>query len=174
MPAASASLVLPPGGRPTGGGTVAETKPSSAHDGGAPGHDELVELLGRSHAAFRALTHDRAGATCEWKRYSRKGPWALKVSEGDRTLFYLVPQADQFEVTVVLGRRATDAALAGRVRSELHATIRSAKPYVEGRPVKVLVTGREDLAAVEELVAVKLRPQMPSTDVAPQSSIPPS
>lgn len=137
---------------------MAKPKPKPAHDSGAPGDDELVSLLGRAHAAFQALAHDRAGVTCEWKRYSKQGPWALKVSEGQRTLFYLVPQADQFEVTVVLGQRATDAALAGRVRPELHATIRSAKPYAEGRPVKVVVTGEDDLVGVEELVAVKLQP----------------
>lgn len=137
---------------------MAKSKPSSAHDSGAPGDDELAKLLGRSHAAFQALAHGRVGVTCEWKRYSKKGPWALKVSEGERTLFYLVPQANQVEVTVVLGQLATDAALAGRVRSEFHATIRSAKPYVEGRPVKVVVTSKDDLAIVEELVAVKLKP----------------
>jgi hypothetical protein len=142
---------------------VVKAKSSSAHTSGAPGDDELVKLLGRSHAAFQALAHDRAGVTCEWKQYSKKGPWALKVSEGERTLFYLVPQANQFEVTVVLGQRATDAALAGRVRPELHATIRSAKPYVEGRPVKVVVASEEDLLGVEELVAVKLNPQSSET-----------
>jgi hypothetical protein len=43
---------------------VAKAKPSSAHDSGAPGDDELVNLLGRSHAAFQALAHGRAGVTC--------------------------------------------------------------------------------------------------------------
>jgi uncharacterized protein (UPF0218 family) len=82
----------------------------------------------------------------------------LKVSEGGRTLFHLIPQANQFEVTVILGQHATDAALAGRVRPELHATIRSAQPSVEGRQVRIVVTGKEDLAGVEELLAVKLKP----------------
>ena len=149
---------------------MAKAKPSSV-PAEAPGEDELVNLLGSSQGAFHALTHDRPGVTCEWKRYSRTGPWVLKVSAGERTLFYLTPQANQFEVTVVLGHRATDAALAGRVRPELHATIRSAKPYVEGRPVKVVVTGKEGLVGVEELVAVKLKPQMPSTDVANSTGI---
>jgi hypothetical protein len=107
---------------------------SSTQVGSAPSADELAVLLGKSHSAFQALTHDRGGATCEWKRYSKKAPWVMKVSEGDRTLFYLTPQANQFEVTVVLGERAAEAALAGRVRKQLHAAIRSAKPYVEGRP----------------------------------------
>jgi hypothetical protein len=140
---------------------VAKIVPKPVHDSAAPDDDVLVSLLGRSHAAFQALAFDRTGATCEWKRYSKNGPWVLKVSEGERTLFYVIPQADQFEVTVVLGQRATDAALAGRVRPELHATIRSAKPYAEGRPVKIVVTGKEDLVGVKELVAVKLKPQLP-------------
>jgi len=151
---------------------VATAEPSSAHDSRAPGDEELVDLLGRSYSAFRALAHGRAGVTREWKRYSKKGPWALKVSEGARALYYVIPQAGQFEVTVVLGQRATDAALAGRVRTEFHATIRAAKPHVEGRSVKLVVTSTEDLAGVAELVAVKLKPQMLPIDAAKSTGMP--
>lgn len=150
---------------------MAKAKPSSTHDIGAPSDEELIDLLGRAHAAFRAIALDRAGVTSAWKRYSQKSPWVLKVSQGERTLFYVNPQANQFEVTVVLGQRATDAALAGRVRSELHAAIRSAKSYVEGRPVKVVVTRKADLVGVEELLAVKLNPQMPATGAASSTGV---
>ena len=142
-------------------------KPGAGQDSGAPSADELASILGKSYGAFQALAHDRAGATCEWKRYSKKGPWVVKVSEGERTLFYLTPKADQFEVTVVLGERATEAALAGRVRPELHAAIRSAKLYVEGRPVRVVVASKAELAGVAELVAVKLKPELASTGAPP-------
>lgn len=127
----------------------------SGDEGKAPSADELIGLLGKARSAFLTLTRDRAGAICEWKRYGRMSPWVLKVSEGGRTSFYVTPQADQFEVTVVLGERAAQAALAGRVREGLHAAIRSAKPYVEGRPVRVVVTGEAALADVAELLAVK-------------------
>jgi hypothetical protein len=100
---------------------VPKGKPGSEHEAQAPGDQELADLLGKSTGAFRALTRDRAGATCEWRRYRRKSPWVMKVSEGERTLYYLTPQATQFEVTVVLGERATQAALAGRVSKELHS-----------------------------------------------------
>ncbi len=94
----------------------------------------------------------------EWRRYGKKSPWVLKVREGDRALFYITPMDGQFEVTVVLGERAVKAALAGRVREALHASIRSAKPYVEGRSIRVVVVGEADLAVVKELVEVKLKP----------------
>jgi Protein of unknown function (DUF3788) len=146
---------------------VPKAKPGSEDEGKAPSAEELVGLLGKSKSAFLALTHDRAGAICEWKRYSKKSPWVMKVSEGDRTLLYVTPQANQFEVTVVLGERAAQAALAGRVREGLHAGIRAAKPYAEGRPVRVVVTGKADLAGVAELVAVKLKPELASTVAQP-------
>jgi hypothetical protein len=146
---------------------VPKAKPGSEDESKAPSADELVGLLGKSKSAFMALAQERAGAICEWKRYSKKSPWVMKVSEGDRTLFYVTPQAKQFEVTVVLGERAAKAALAGQVREELHAAIRSAKPYVEGRPVRVVVTGKADLAGVAELLAVKLKPELTSTVARP-------
>jgi hypothetical protein len=129
-----------------------ETKPPSAR--------ELAALLGKSHVAFRALTR-RPAASSEWRRYGKKSPWVLKLCQGDRTLFYVVPKAGQFEVTVILGERAAAAALGGRVRKALHASIRSAKRYVEGRPVRVAVRSEADLACVEELVSVKLKPGGP-------------
>jgi hypothetical protein len=61
-------------------------------------------------------------------------------------------------VTVVLGARATEAALAGQASKRLHASIRAAKAYVEGRPVSVVVRRMADVADVEELLAAKLRP----------------
>jgi hypothetical protein len=139
---------------------MANVKKSSRRPDGAPGPAELATLLGRSHEAFQVLAR-RPGATSEWKRYGKDTPWVLKVEEGERTLYYVTPKPDRFEVTVVLGKRATEAALSGRVRPELHAAIRSANPYVEGRPVRVMVGGMADLEGVAELVAVKLKPTLP-------------
>lgn len=133
-------------------------KVTAAKDAKPPTASDVAALLGKSHAQFEALT-GRPGAACEWRRYSKTAPWVMKVSAGDRTLFYITPKPGHCEVTVVLGERAVAAALAGRVAKKLHASIREAKSYVEGRPVRVLVRGRADVQAVEELVAVKLNPE---------------
>jgi hypothetical protein len=137
---------------------MGKARPAGEGEGQPPSTRELAGRLGSSHAAFRALTRQHATDTCEWKRYGKTSPWVLKVSRGDRTLLYLAPGTDAFEVTVVLGERATEAALAGRVSQALHASIRAARPYVEGRPVRVVVRTEGDLAGVAELVAVKLGP----------------
>jgi hypothetical protein len=137
---------------------VKKAKADPAGEDKPPSSRELARLLGKSHAAFLALTQRGSASTCEWKRYSKKSPWVVKVSQADRTLLYATPMADAFEATVVLGERAAQAALAGRVSKTLHASIRAARRYVEGRPVRVIVKGQADLAGVEELVAVKLNP----------------
>lgn len=137
---------------------MTRAKPVPSEKAKPPTNHELTALLGESYAAFLALTQRGSSVTCEWKRYSRTSPWVLKVSQGDRTLFYATPRAGAFEATVVLGKRATEAALNGQVSKKLHASIRSAKTYVEGRPVRVVVTNEADVPGVEQLVAVKLNP----------------
>lgn len=122
-----------------------------------PTAPELTLMLERAHAAFDTLT-SRPGATLEWRQYKKDAPWVLKVSQGKRTLFYLRPDRGSFHVTVLLGPRATKAALGGRVSRDLHAAIRGARAYVEGRPVLVVVRSKRDLAGVNQLIDVKLNP----------------
>ena len=119
---------------------------------------ELNALLGDSYAAFQALTQRGSAVTREWRRYNKTSPWVLKVSQGERTLFYATPKVGSFEATVVLGKRAAEAALQGGVSRKLHASIRAAPAYAEGRPVRVVVKDQADLAGVEQLVAIKLNP----------------
>ena len=102
-------------------------KVTAAKDAKPPSASDVATLLGKSHAQFQVLT-GRPGAVCEWRRYSKTAPWVVKVRDGDRTLFYIAPKPGHFEVTVVLGERAVEAALAGRVGKKLHASIREAKP----------------------------------------------
>ena len=137
---------------------MAKAKPDLLDVTRPPTTRELNALLGESYAAFKELTQRGSAVTREWKRYGKKSPWVLKVSQGDRTLFYVTPKAGSFEATVVLGERATEAALSGGVSKKLHSSIRAAKTYVEGRVVRVVVTDQADLASVEQLVAVKLDP----------------
>jgi hypothetical protein len=133
-------------------------KVTAARDAKPPTASDVAALLGKVYPQFKALT-GRPGSTMEWRRYSKGGPWVVKVCDGGRTLFYMAPGSGQLEVTVVLGERAVAAALAGQVGKKLHQSIREAKSYVEGRPVRVLVSSKADVKAVEELVAVKLQPE---------------
>jgi uncharacterized protein DUF3788 len=112
----------------------------------------MKALLGDAYAGFQALV---SRGSAEW-RPSKNSPWLLKVSQAKRSLFYARPESGFVRMTVLLGQRAVDAALAGHVSKRLHESIRNAKAYPEGRPVTVVIRRASDLAKVEELLAVKL------------------
>jgi hypothetical protein len=59
---------------------------------GPPTDAEVRRLLGPAVAAWDALLDPARKRTWEWKRYSRKDPWSVRVNEGKRTVLWLVPE----------------------------------------------------------------------------------
>jgi hypothetical protein len=116
----------------------------------------MAAVLGDAYPPFQALVSRGGAAVAEWRRSSKQSPWLLKVSQGKRTLFYARPDSGALKVTVLLGGRAVEAALTGQVSKRLHASIREARVFPEGRPVSVWIKRPEDVAKVEELITVKL------------------
>lgn len=121
-----------------------------------PSDSELKAVLGESYSAFQALVSRAGPGAAEWRRYTKNSPWVLKVTQGKRGLFYARADSGHFKVTVLLGARAVEAALAGQVSKRLHGAIRKATVYPEGRPVIVAIKRPSDLGKVEELIAVKV------------------
>ncbi len=125
-----------------------------------PSESELAAVLGEAYSAFQALLSSHGETVSEWRRYSKKSPWVLKVSLGKRGLFYARPDSGKLKVTVLLGGRAVEAALGGQVSKSLHAPILAARVFPEGRPVSVWIKRPADVKKVEELVSVKLATTM--------------
>ena len=121
-----------------------------------PSDSELKAVLGEAYSAFQALVSRAGPGAAEWRRYTKNSPWVLKVTQGKRSLFYARPDSGHLKVTVLLGGRAVEAALAGQVSKRLHESIRKAKVYPEGRPVSVAIKRPSDLGKVEELIAAKV------------------
>jgi hypothetical protein len=128
-----------------------------SHVAGPP-EGELRDLLGRCYAVFDRVAHPSHSVTGEWRCYKKGTPPILKVIDGKRTLYYVRPDRGSVHVSLLLGRLACEAALAGQVPSHLHAVIRSAKEFPEGRAVRLELHRLADVADVEALLAVKLAP----------------
>ena len=126
-----------------------------------PTDAELATMLGPAYPALEVLLRGAPERTAEWRKYSSRSAWLLRVSQRGKPVIYLQPEPGALKATVLLGARAVEAALAGRVSARLHPAIRNAKVYPEGRPVVVRVARASDAARVEELVAVKLKPVAP-------------
>lgn len=123
-----------------------------------PPQAELRDLLGRCYAVFERVTHPSAGVSGEWRSYKKGAPPVLKVVDGKRTLYYVRPDKGAVHVSFLLGRRACEAALAGQAPRRLHAVIREAKQFPEGRAVRLELHRLADVADVRALLAVKLAP----------------
>jgi hypothetical protein len=121
-----------------------------------PSEQELRELLGRRYQLFDRVARPRPGVQGEWRCYKKGTPPTLKVIEGKRTLYYVRPDKSWVHVTFLLTRRASDAALAGRLPEVVRTAIRTAKEFPEGRAVRLELHRLAEVSDLEALLAVKL------------------
>lgn len=125
-----------------------------------PSPTALHERLGAAATLWDAIiaaAKQRAPKVTEaWHFAGKKIGWSLRLVDGDRILVYLTPDDGVFRVGLVLGGKAVAAARAAGL-SVLAAQILDAAPkYAEGHGVRFPVAVREDMAAFDELLAIKL------------------
>jgi hypothetical protein len=125
-----------------------------------PTDKELAEALGPAKAAWDELIAGLAAeddvAVQEWKSYSLKTGWALRLKRKKRTIVYLSPCQGCFRVAFILGDRAMQAARQSRLPRRAIALLDEAPRYPEGTGVRLDVRGLKDIAVVRQLAKVKL------------------
>lgn len=127
----------------------------------APSEDELAAALGSTRPRWDELVD----AVCaehpklrrEWKYYGAKHGWQLKLLDGKRAALYLIPKQGGFVAALALNDEQLAAARASELPAALVREIESAKRAPEGRPARVNVRTKSDVAIVCRLVASKLR-----------------
>lgn len=125
----------------------------------APGDSALRAVLGDAKAAWDELLswlQSEFGADKqEWKSYSAKSGWALRVSRGKRTIVWLSPCPGCLFAGIILGPKAIAAAQAA-LSASLLRTIAESPKYPEGTGVRLTVRRPAGLAKVKKLIAVKM------------------
>jgi hypothetical protein len=76
-----------------------------------------------------------------------------------RTLLYLLPEEARVTVAIVLGERAYGLAMASTLSAAVKKSLSEARPYAEGRGIRVPVKTARDLATIRKLVAIKMTPK---------------
>lgn len=126
-----------------------------------PSDSDLGKALGRAKPLWDQLVAELASehdvTTQEWKSYSAKLGWSLRLKRGTRTIVWLAPCAGCFQVLFTFGEKALTAirqtALPARVRRALD----EAPKYPEGTGVRFQITTAKDIAAVKALAGIKRR-----------------
>jgi hypothetical protein len=125
-----------------------------------PGEPELAEALGRSKNYWDELLiklkAEFGEATPEWKFFSPKYGWSLKVSRKKRTIVWMIPHSKSFGAGFALGEKAVAEALKSKLPDALKTEIKYAKKYAEGRPARVEVKLKKDVELVMMLAKIKI------------------
>jgi uncharacterized protein DUF3788 len=139
-----------------------QTAPVNAFIGklSEPNDDELAGSLGKTKKLWdqliQALAEDLGVKGQEWKSYSRKAGWSLRLKRGDRIIVYLAPNRGSFLASFALGDRAIAASRKSRLPDKAVKIIAEARRYAEGTAVRIEVKSAADVAVVKKLAEIKL------------------
>lgn len=127
----------------------------------APSDADLPDVLGRSKALWDRIVAELAAehgvATQEWRSYSPKAGWSLRLQRGSRTVVWLAPRKGSFLVVCILGDKAVAAARQAGLPPPVLAALDEAPRHPEGTGLRLTVTSAKDVAVVKTLAATKIR-----------------
>lgn len=126
-----------------------------------PSDSDLGKALGGAKPLWDQLVAELASdydvATREWKSYSAKHGWSLRLKRGKRTIVWLVPYAGSFQILFIFGEKALTAIRQTAVPARVLRMLDEARKYPEGTGLRFQITAAKDIAVVKKLAAIKLQ-----------------
>ena len=107
------------------------------------------ELIRHIETAYSPVTH-------RWSASKTSAFGLLRLSRKERTILYLLPREGHFLTAFVFGEKATAAVRASDVPAAVVKELNEARPYAEGRGVRLEIRTRQDLATMKKLAAIKM------------------
>ncbi len=124
-----------------------------------PSAADLAGALGPAEAVWRdllaGLEREIGIDGREWKSYSPKAGWALRLLRGKRAIVYLSPGNNRFLASFALGDKAVAAARREGFPAPVLRLIDGARKYQEGTAVRMEVRTGKDAGIVLRLAAIK-------------------
>jgi hypothetical protein len=116
--------------------------------------------LGSTYALWKQVEEftvaEYPGAISAWHFSGDKYGWSFRISDKKRVLVYLLPRDGFFKVALVFGQKATDAVLASKVADAIKKELEAAKPYAEGRGIRIEVKNKSIVKDIKKLVEIKI------------------
>ncbi len=126
----------------------------------APKPHELTAALGDCEKLWNQLLAELKPAcsidAMEWKSYSPKAGWSLRLKRKNRIIVYLSPGNAAFLASFALGEKAIAIAKQSKLPSDVVELIENAKRYAEGTAVRIHVRTAQDIATVRALAIAKV------------------
>ena len=124
-----------------------------------PNDEDLEDILKSSLDVYNKLIsflkNEYGLLTTEWKFYSKKAGWTLRISNKKRNLVFFSPNEDYFLVTVNMGVKVSKIALDSDISDNTKDLIRQAKVYAEGISILIEVRNDKDLEDIKTILNVR-------------------
>jgi len=124
-----------------------------------PGMANLIQALGETHACWEAIRLEAIRqyprAAEEWYFPGLKYGWCYRVKDRKRALLYLLPREGFFYVAFVFGEAATKKILSSNLSESIRTELSAARPYAEGRGIRIAIYNNALLEDISELIRIK-------------------
>jgi hypothetical protein len=124
-----------------------------------PTAEEVAAALGKTAEQWKELVDwfSEQGVTeQEWKSYSVKAGWSVRLKIKKRNIVYLSPCSGCFHIGFIFGDKAIAAARQSNLNKATLKLIDEAPRYPEGTGLRLTVKASKDLAAIRKLALIKL------------------
>jgi hypothetical protein len=124
-----------------------------------PTAEEVIAVLGPTAAVWKELIDWLAEQNVvdqEWKSYSPKAGWSVRLKVKKRNIIYLSPCSGCFRVAFIFGDKAVAAARQADLSKSTLKLLNEALRYPEGTGLRPTVKSPKDLAAIRKLALIKL------------------
>lgn len=125
-----------------------------------PTETDLYYTLGENYILWQKIKeyvrHQYQGAVGVWNYPGEKYGWNYRIKDNRRAIIYLLPRENYFKVAFVFGQRATIMVMQSNVSDEIKTVLDSAKPYVEGRGIRIDVHNDSVISDIKVLIDIKI------------------
>ncbi len=124
-----------------------------------PCDEDLEDILKNSFDTFNNLIsyleNEYGSLKKEWKFYSKKAGWTLRISSEKRNLTFISPNDGYFIVTVNMGVKVSEIALDLNISNNTKNLIKQAKAYREGISILIKMRNEEDLGDIKNILNLR-------------------
>lgn len=125
-----------------------------------PTYIDLKSALGETYQIWQQIVEftkqEYPNVKTEWSYSSAKFGWSFRLKDSKRVIVYLLPRIEFFKVAFVFGQKATDTINSSTISTVIKDLLNEAKPYVEGRGIRIEIKDDDLLMDIKQLIVIKL------------------
>jgi len=121
---------------------------------------DLAKALGSKYQLWETIQkhiqENYCATVAEWKFYSQKYGWSMKLLLKKRNLFFFGPRDGYFIIAFVFGDKTVSALEKSSLPKEIIDEVVNARKYVEGRGLRIEIKKKKDVENILKLIEIKV------------------